>query len=90
MPRRNRIKQEGHTYDKWQELGYQVIRGETASYTYYGNKIFTRDQVVKIKKSYRNHCWNCGESINSRINSKCYECEMYECDNCGCCMCDYD
>ena len=26
----------GHTYEKWQELGYQVKRGEKAAYQYYG------------------------------------------------------
>ncbi|GAD78651.1 MULTISPECIES: hypothetical protein [Vibrio] len=36
---------EGHTYDKWRELGYQVRRGEKAAYKYYGKSIFTRDQV---------------------------------------------
>ena len=38
----------GHTYDKWQELGYQVKRGEKHSFNYFGNKCFTRDQVVRI------------------------------------------
>lgn len=37
---------EGHTYEKWQELGYQVKKGEKAAYRFYGNNIFTRDQVV--------------------------------------------
>ena len=36
----------GHTYDKWQELGYQVKKGEKYAYKMYGQYIFTRDQVV--------------------------------------------
>ena len=38
----------GHTYDKWQELGYQVKKGEKAAYKYYGQSIFTKDQVFKV------------------------------------------
>ena len=38
----------GHTYDKWKELGYQVKRGEQHSFIHFGNKCFTRDQVVRI------------------------------------------
>lgn len=36
----------GHTYEKWQELGYQVNKGQKSTYLFYGNNIFTRDQVV--------------------------------------------
>jgi hypothetical protein len=38
----------GHTYNKWRELGYQVRRGEKAAYKYYGKSIFTREQVEEI------------------------------------------
>jgi hypothetical protein len=38
----------GHTYEKWQQLGYQVRRGEKAAYKYYGKSIFTEDQVDEI------------------------------------------
>jgi hypothetical protein len=37
----------GHTYEKWQELGYQVRKGEKARYCYYGKHVFSRDQVVR-------------------------------------------
>jgi hypothetical protein len=42
------MSDEGHTYDKWLELGYQVKRGEKAAYKYYGRYIFESDQVVRI------------------------------------------
>ncbi|UUO25443.1 hypothetical protein FGD67_21160 [Colwellia sp. M166] len=54
----------GHTYEKWQELGYQVKKGQKAAYRFYGNNIFTRDQVVNVdeddeESEYHNHCFNC-------------------------------
>jgi len=76
----------GHTYDKWQELGYQVKRGETAAYTHYGKKIFVKNQVVK--KAYQNHCWRCGDNISSKYDEKCYVCGMFICSSCGACFCD--
>lgn len=39
-------KRNGHTYEVWQRLGYQVKKGEKAAYKHYGNYVFTRDQVV--------------------------------------------
>lgn len=82
-----------HTYEKWQELGYQVKNGEHASYKLYGQKIFKRNQVVKISdkdydKSYENHCWNCKEHISSDSDEYCSKCGMYHCSNCGVCLCD--
>ncbi len=82
----NSSSKEGHTYDKWQELGYQVKRGETATYTYYGKKIFVKNQVVK--KTYQNHCWMCGDKISSEYDEKCYVCGMFICSSCGACFCD--
>jgi len=88
-----------HTYDKWQELGYQVKHGESATYTHYGQKIFTRGQVVDMNcncecndsskdyNEYENHCWNCKEDISSHSEDRCNECEMFICSNCGECMC---
>jgi hypothetical protein len=86
----------GHTYDKWQELGCQVKRGETYSFKHYGNKCFTRDQVVRIEfdeeedDSYVNHCWNCKETVDSDDQDYCSDCNWLVCSNCGCCGCQYD
>jgi len=41
----------GHTYDKWQQLGYQVKSSEHYSYKHYGHEIFLEDQVVKLSDS---------------------------------------
>ncbi len=84
----------GHTYDKWQELGYQVKRGESAAYKYYGNNVFTRDQVVPVSNhydddyDYANHCWNCKSDVDSDSNYQCRRCSWLKCD-CGSCGCDY-
>ena len=81
----------GHTYEKWQELGYQVKRGEKAAYEYYGNYIFTRDQVVSIsgeEEAYVNHCWSCGRTVDSDYCNKCSSCGWYECNKCGSCSSD--
>jgi len=86
-----------HTYDKWQELGYQVKRGETSAYVHYGKHVFTRSQVQELgssyeddyDRSYENHCWNCGEHISSDSEEYCDDCEMFVCSNCGECMCGY-
>ena len=60
----------GHTYEKWQELGYQVKKGQKAAYQFYGNNIFTRDQVVHTyeedeEEEYHNHCFNCQSAVDS-------------------------
>ena len=39
-------KYETHTYDDWQELGYQVMRGQKAT-CQRGSYFFTRSQVVR-------------------------------------------
>lgn len=35
--------------------------------------------------AYQNHCWRCGQSINSNVNTKCVICSWYICKNCGAC-----
>lgn len=42
-------REEGHTYEKWVKLGYHVKKGQKASYKHYGNSIFTKSQVKKIR-----------------------------------------
>jgi len=85
----------GHTYEKWQELGYQVKKGERHSFNYYGNKCFTRDQVVRIdcideeEESYLNHCWNCKKTVDSDYQAKCSNCGWLECSSCQACGCNY-
>lgn len=37
-----------HSEKVWKKLGYRVKGGETYAYKFYGNKIFTPDQVEKI------------------------------------------
>ena len=37
-----------HSEKVWRKLGYKIKSGETYSYKFYGNKIFTPDQVEKI------------------------------------------
>lgn len=79
---------EGHTYDKWQSLGYQVKRGEKAAYNFYGKSIFTKDQVTKIKSRYISHCWKCYIEVDSQYQSKCSNCGWLECPGCGSCRCN--
>jgi len=48
----------GHTERVWERKGYRVKQGETYAYIYYGNKVYTREQVYKkknfsIKKTYK-------------------------------------
>jgi len=37
-----------HSEKVWNKLGYRIKRGESYSYKFYGNMIFTPDQVEKI------------------------------------------
>lgn len=43
----NSSKLEGHSKKVWERMGYKVKYGETYAYKFYGNEIFTSDQVVK-------------------------------------------
>lgn len=38
----------GHSAKVWKRMGYKVRYGETYSYKFYGNEIFTPDQVERI------------------------------------------
>ena len=38
-------KPEAHTSRVWEKLGYEVNYGESYSYKFYGNEIYTEDQV---------------------------------------------
>ena len=81
----------GHTYDKWQKLGYQVKKGEVASYHLYGKNIFTEDQVIEVSgqsSEYHNHCWNCGQDVDSNDESQCDDCGWLSCSNCNSCKCN--
>jgi hypothetical protein len=49
----NSSKIEGHAERVWERMGYRVKYGETYAYKFYGNEIFTSDQVVK--KVYSSH-----------------------------------
>ena len=40
------IKPEAHTERVWKRLGYEVRYGESYAYKYYGNEIYTEDQVM--------------------------------------------
>lgn len=40
-------KTKGHSEKIWNKLGYRIKRGESYSYKYYGNEIFTSAQVEK-------------------------------------------
>lgn len=42
-----------HSEKVWKRLGYKIKNGETYSYKFYGNKIFTPDQVEKIGSHYQ-------------------------------------
>ncbi len=48
-------KPEAHTIRVWERLGYEVSYGESYAYKYYGNEIYTEDQVRKISSSYGGH-----------------------------------
>ena len=85
----------GHTYDKWQELGFQVKKGERHSFNHYCNKCFTIDQVVKIDddeedEPYVNHCWKCKKTVDSDYQKKCSACGWLKCSRCRACGCGYD
>ncbi len=45
-------KPEAHTIRVWERLGYEMNYGEIYAYKYYGNEIYTEDQVRKISSSY--------------------------------------
>ena len=69
----------GRSYEKWKDLGFQVKKGESASYEHYGVPMFTRNQVVKIGYSNANsgygYCDECGKKLRGdRSKSLCYEC----------------
>ena len=69
----------GHSYEKWKDLGFQVTRGEKATYEHFGVPMFTRSQVVKIDSS-KTHsgygfCRRCGKKLRGdRSKDLCYEC----------------
>lgn len=44
-------KNTDHTKNVWKKLGYKIKYGETYSYKFYGNEIFTPDQVESIKST---------------------------------------
>jgi hypothetical protein len=78
----------GHTYEKLQELGYQVNKGQKAAYRFYGNNIFTRDQVVNIDDDdeeceYHNHCFNCQNDVDSSSEEQCKVCYWLICSYCS-------
>ena len=37
----------GHSKSVWEKKGYRVRSGETYAYKYFGNEIYTKDQVIK-------------------------------------------
>ena len=45
-------KPEAHTEKVWERLGYKVNYGESYTYKYYGNEIYTEDQVRKMAGSH--------------------------------------
>lgn len=45
---KSKDENKGHSEKVWRKLGYKIKSGETYSYKFYGNKIFTPDQVEKI------------------------------------------
>ena len=66
----------GHTYDKWQELGYQVKKGAKADYNHYGQSIFKQHQVVYIGDDDDDgFCDRCGKQLRGDLTKElCYEC----------------
>lgn len=39
--------------------------------------------------NYKNVCWNCGKSIDSKVDMPCNRChKFYKCKNCKKCLCD--
>jgi hypothetical protein len=45
-------KPEAHTSRVWERLDYKVNYGESYAYKYYGNEIYTEDQVSRISSSH--------------------------------------
>lgn len=57
-----------------------------------GKKKENQQQIVQPKKRYYrylNHCWNCGNDIDSEHDTLCPKCgKHYICSKCGKCYCD--
>ena len=73
----------------------KLKKGEKAAYRFYGNNIFTRDQVVNSddddeESEYHNHCFNCQKDVDSSSEEQCEKCDWLICSHCNSCGCDYN
>lgn len=48
------------------------------------NKLYKEERINELYR-YKNHCWNCGSSIDSKNNERCDDCGWYICSRCGAC-----
>ena len=48
------------------------------------------DYIRLDRKHYRNHCWNCKETVDSDHELGHRKCHWLICSNCGACGCGYD
>ena len=54
-----------HTIRVWKKLGYEVNYGESYLYKYYGNEIYTEEQVRKISSSHGGHLCSNQKKVKS-------------------------
>ena len=58
--------EKGHTAKVWNRKGYQIKQGENYSYKYYGNLVYTREQVEKESSSKINRNYSNNEDYEDR------------------------
>ena len=56
----------GHTARVWRKKGYKIKAGETYSYKYYGNEVYTKNQVEKLSKLETKKKFNDSNDYNDR------------------------
>ncbi len=72
-------------------INFNIIKEETKKWIHSINanneEIIKKKQFINSRNTheYENHCWNCHAHIDSKVNSRCFECGWYICDECGAC-----
>lgn len=72
-------------------INFNIIKEETKNWIQsinsYNEEIINRKQLINSRNTheYENHCWNCHAHIDSKVNSRCFQCGWYICDECGAC-----
>ena len=72
-------------------INFNIIKEEIKNWIHSINanneEIIKKKQLINSRNTheYENHCWNCHAHIDSKVNSRCFECGWYICDECGAC-----